>query len=206
MTIKLYSWPRSSGTRVSWALEELGLPYEYIELDAKKNEHRAPGYLSINPHGKVPALVDGSQAFFESGAILLHLGTKYGVEKKLFPPGGGQARADAISWTVWSGAELSTYLLQYVYHGLATPISFRKEDQSKAAADYGLMQLNRLLDTLEARFADHEYLLGEFTIPDVAVASWFAFGRMIGFKPEHHPRVTAWADRCMARPAFKRAK
>lgn len=206
MTIKLYSWPRSSGTRVSWALEELGLPYEYIELDPKKQEHKAPGYLAVNPHGKVPALLDGTQAFFESGAILLHLGTKYGVEKKMFPPGGGQARADAISWTVWSGAELGMFLLQTLYHGMATPISFKQEDQSKAAADYGLLQLNRGLDTLEARLADHEYLLGDFGIPDVAVASWLAFGAMFGLKFERQPRVAAWVARCAARPAFKRAR
>jgi len=55
MTIKLYSWPGSSGTRIAWALEELGVPYEYVELDAKKLEHRTPQYLAINPHGKVPS-------------------------------------------------------------------------------------------------------------------------------------------------------
>ena len=92
MTIKFYSWPHSSGTRVAWALEDLGLAYEYIKLDAKKQEHRSSEYLALNPHGKVPVLVDGSQMFFESGAILLHLGTKYGVEKNLFPAGGGQPR------------------------------------------------------------------------------------------------------------------
>jgi glutathione S-transferase len=206
MTIKLYSWPRSSGTRVSWTLEELGLPYDYVALDPKKQEHRAPAYLAINPHGKVPALVDGSQTFFESAAILLHLGIKYGVEKNLFPPGGGQPRADAISWTVWGVADLGTFLLQYLYHGMATPISFKKEDQSKAAADYGLMQHTRQMDTLEARFADREYLLGSFSIPDIAAASWLAMGGMFGLKYEKHPRVAAWLRRCMDRPAFKRAK
>jgi len=206
MTIKLYSWPRSSGTRVSWALEELGLPYEYIALDAKKQEHKAPGYLSINPHGKVPALVDGSQAFFESGAILLHLGTKYGVEKKLFPPGGGQPRADAISWTVWGVAELAPFMLQYIYHGMETPISFKKADQSKAAADYSLMQFTRQLEVLEERLADHEYLLGDFTIPDIASASMLMLGAMFGLKLDKHPRVAAWTKRCAERPAFARAK
>lgn len=206
MAIKLYSWPRSSGTRVAWALEELGLAYEYIALDAKKQEHRAPGYLALNPHGKVPALVDGEQTFFESGAILLHLGTKYGVEKKLFPAGGGQPRADAISWTVWSGAELGPYMLQTLYHGMDTPISYKKEDRSKAAADYCLSQFNRQLDTLEARFASREYLLGAFTLVDVAAASWLLLGTMLGLKLESHPRVAAWCGRCAERPAFKRAK
>ena len=64
MAIRLYSWPHSSGTRVAWALEELGVPYEYIQLDSKKNEHRTPQYLAVNPHGKVPGLVDGEHDVF----------------------------------------------------------------------------------------------------------------------------------------------
>ena len=69
MTIKLYSWPMSSGTRIAWALEELALPYDYVHLDAKKQEHRSPEMLAVNPHGKVPALDDGGLKLFESGAI-----------------------------------------------------------------------------------------------------------------------------------------
>ena len=206
MTIKLYSWPRSSGTRVAWALEELALPYEYVALDAKKQEQQAPEYLALNPHGKVPALTDGNQNFFESGAILLHLGTKYGVEKNLFPPGGGQPRADAISWTVWAMAELGPYMMQYLYHGLDTPVSYKKEDRSKAAGDYSLMQFNRQLDVLEARLGNQEYLLGSFTLVDIASASWLAMGAMFGLKLERYPRVAAWCGRCAERPAFKRAR
>ena len=85
MALELHSWPRSSGTRIAWALEELDLPYKYIEVDQKKQEHRSPAYLALNPHGKVPTLVDGEQVFFESAAILLHLGDKYGATKGLWP-------------------------------------------------------------------------------------------------------------------------
>jgi glutathione S-transferase len=206
MTISLHSWPRSSGTRIAWALEELGLPYEYVELDAKKQENRSPKYLAINPHGKVPALVDGEQSFFESGAILLHLGTKYGVEKKMWPAGGGQARADAVSWTVWAMTELGPYMMQYLYHGLDTPVSYKAEDRSKASADYSLSQFNRCLDAIEARIEGREYLLGAFSLVDVAASSWLALGTMFGLKLERHPRVAAWCRRCTERPAFKRAR
>ncbi|OGA61907.1 MAG: hypothetical protein A3G81_10010 [Betaproteobacteria bacterium RIFCSPLOWO2_12_FULL_65_14] len=136
MAIELYSWPRSSGTRVAWALEELGVPYKYVELDPKKKEHLAPAYLAVNPHGKVPALVDDGQRFFESGAILLHLGDKYGVAAKLWPAPGGQAHADALCWSVWAIGELQPYLMQVLYHGMDTPVSYRPGDRSKAAAGY----------------------------------------------------------------------
>ena len=204
--IKLYSWPQSSGTRVAWALEELGLPYDYVSLDAKKGEHRSAEYLKVNPHGKVPVLVDGDEHLFESGAILLHLGARYGIEKNLWPAARTQARADAICWTVWAMAELGPYLLQYLYHGLDTPVSFKPADRSKAAADYSRSQLERLFAALDARLDGREYMLGAFSLVDVAVASWLAFGTAFGVDLGHHPRVAAWLKRCIERPAFKRAR
>jgi glutathione S-transferase len=206
MSIELYSWPRSSGTRVAWALEELGVPYEYVELDRKKQEHRSPKYLAVNPHGKVPALVDGDLRLFESGAILLHLGEKYGVAKDLWPAAGGQPRADAISWTVWAMTELGPYMMQYLYHGLDTPVSYKPEDRSRAAAEYNLSQLNRILGALEARLEERDYLLGRFSLADVAAASWLALGTTFGLGLERYPRTAAWCKRCAERPAFKRAR
>jgi glutathione S-transferase len=204
--IKLYSWPGSSGTRVAWALEELGLPYEYVAVDGKKGEHRSAEYLKLNPHGKVPTLVDDGEHLFESGAILLYLGAKYGVEKKLWPAGKGQSRVDAVCWTVWSMTELGSYMMQYLYHGLDTPVSFKPADRSKAAADYSHSQLDRLLAALEARLEGRDYLLGTFSLVDVAAASWLALGAMFGLKLDQYPRVAAWCKRCTERPAFKRAR
>jgi glutathione S-transferase len=206
MAIKLYSWPHSSGTRVSWALEELGVPYEYVQLDGKKNEHRTPQYLAINPHGKVPGLVDGELKFFESGAILLHLGEKYGVEKKLWPAGGGQARADAICWTVWAVADFGSYMMQYLYHGLDSPVSYKFEDRSKACAEYNRSQFIRGLDALQARLQGREHLLGDFSLADVAAASWLQIGTMFGIKLDNHPQVADWLKRCSERPACQRAR
>jgi glutathione S-transferase len=206
MAIKLYSWPQSSGTRVSWALEELGVPYEYIQLDGKKNEHRTPQYLAMNPHGKVPGLVDGELKLFESGAMLLHLGEKYGVERKLWPAGGGQARADATCWTVWAVADFGNYMMQYAYHGLDAPVSYKPEDRSRACAEYNGSQFVRGLDALQARLQDREHLLGDFSLVDIAAASWLQLGTMFGVKLDGHPRVADWLKRCSERPACQRAR
>jgi glutathione S-transferase len=113
------------GTRVAWALEELGVPCECVEPDAKKHEHRSAKYLAVNPHAKGPALVDGDQTFFESDTILLRLGNKYGVEKNLWPAGRGQARVDAISWTAWAMTELGAYLFQDLYHGFGAMLGLK---------------------------------------------------------------------------------
>lgn len=206
MTIKLYSWPRSSGTRVAWALEELGLRYEYVELDGKKHEQRSPEYLAVNPHGKVPALLDDGRSLFESGAILLHVARKYGVDKQLWPAGEDQLAADALCWTVWGMAELGPYMMQYLYHGLDTPISYKAADRSKACAEYSGSQFTRCLDALESRLDGREYLLGGFSLADIAPASWLLLGTSLGIKPGAHRRVAAWTQRCAERPAFKRAR
>ena len=188
-----------------WALEELGLPYQYVKLDPQKQEHRSPEYLAVNPHGKVPALTDGEQRFFESCAILLHLGNRYGIEKKLWPASGSQAHADATSWTVWATAELGAHMMAYVYHGLDSPFSYKKEDRSKAAAAYDFSQLEGHLNALEARLSGQDYLLGAFTLADIAAASYLMFGLMLGVSLDKHPRVVDWRKRCAERPALKRA-
>ena len=206
MTIKLYSWPMSSGTRIAWALEELALPYQYVPLDGKKQEHRSPEMLAVNPHGKVPALEDGELKLFESGAILLYLGNRYGAAKGLWPEPKGQAHADAVCWTVWAMTEIGTYMMQYLYHGLDSPVSYKPEDRSKAAAAYNRAQLDRLLDALETRLERRDFLMGGFSLVDVAAASWLLLGTQLGLKLEGHPRVAAWCKRCAERPAFKRAR
>jgi glutathione S-transferase len=206
MTITLYSWPMSSGTRIAWALEELALPYEYELLDAKKQDHRSPGMLAVNPHGKVPALVDGDLKLFESGAILLYLGSRYGAAKSLWPASAGQAHADAVCWTVWAMTELGNYMMQFLYHGLDTPVSYKPEDRSQAAATYNRAQLDRLLDALEQRLEDRDYLMGAFSLVDVAAASWLLLGTQLGLTLDDRPRVAAWCKRCGERPAFKRAR
>lgn len=206
MTIKLYSWPRSSGTRVAWALEELGVRYEYVEVDAEKQAHRSPEYLAVNPHGKVPALVDDGRHFFESGAILLHLARKYGVDKRLWPAADDQLGADALCWTVWGMTELGPYMMQYAYHGLDAPVSYKPADRSKACAQYNQSQFARCLEALESRLDDREHLLGAFSLADIAPASWLLIGTTLGVELREKRRVAAWIERCAQRPALKRAR
>jgi glutathione S-transferase len=206
MALQLYSWPQSSGSRIAWALEELNVPYEYLELDRQKQENRSPRYLAINPHGKVPALVDGTQTFFESVAILLHLGDAYGVAQRLWPAADDPARADALCWTVWSATELGNFMMQYAYHGLDSPVSYRPEDRSRACAEYNRSQFTRCLDALEGRLDGRQHMFGEFSLVDLANASTLLFGTALGIKFDGHPKVAAWAQRCGQRPALKRAK
>jgi glutathione S-transferase len=202
MSIRLYSWQPSSAPGARWALEELGVPYEYIELDRAKGEHRAAAYLAINPNGKVPALVDGGQPYFESLAILLHLGDSYGGKRGLWPSD-ATGRAEALCWSVWAITELRMYMMQYLYHGVDTPVSYAPADRSKASADYNHSQYSWMLDVLDRRLATRPYILGDaFSLADIPAAAVLMFGTMLGGGVEGRAHVEAWLARCRDRPAL----
>jgi glutathione S-transferase len=205
MGIRLYGWPNSTAARARWALEELGVAYEYTALDPRKGENRAPDYLAISPTGKVPGLVDGGQAYFESSAIILHLGETYGRERGLWPAA-GPARAEALCWTIWSATELHAYQMQWLYHGADTVVSYAPAERSKASADYNHRQHLRNLDALDARLGGRDYLLGAaFSLVDVPAASSLLVGLALGVSVEGRKNVEAWLARCRARPALARA-
>jgi glutathione S-transferase len=204
MTIRLYGWPRSSASGARWALEELGLAYEFVELSNEKREHRSPEYLAINPNGKVPTLVEGTRAYFESLAILLHLAERYGRDRELWPSD-ETLQADALSFAVWGTAELRLYMMQYVYHGLDSPVSYAPKDRSQAAAEYNGSEYRRVLDVLDKRLTEREYLLGAFSLADIPAASALLFGRSLGATLEGRRSVEAWLERCRTRPARLKA-
>jgi glutathione S-transferase len=204
MAIRLYGWPDSTAGRVRWALKELGVSHEYVLLDRQKGENRTPEYLAINPTGKVPGLVDDGQAYFESTAMILHLGDTYGTGRGLWPAG-GRARAEALCWTVWGTTELQAYLMQWLYHGVDTPVSYAPADRSRATAEYNHGQYLRNLDALDARLSGRDYLLGgAFSLADIPAAASLAAGVDLGGSVEGRKNVAAWLDRCRARPAFRR--
>ena len=97
-------------------------------------------------------------------------------------------------------------MMQYAYHGLDSPVSCKREDRSKACAEYNRSQFIRGLDALQARLQDREHLLGVFSLADVAVASWLQVGGMFGIDVDSHPRVADWLRRCSERAACRRAR
>ncbi|VEA72682.1 GST-like protein yfcG [Serratia rubidaea] len=104
--LQLYSLPTPNGVKVSIMLEETGLPYEAHLIDIGQNETWTPEFLSLNPNGKIPAILDPAGpdgkplALFESGAILLYLAEKCGE----FLPQDPVQRIETIQWVFFQMA------------------------------------------------------------------------------------------------------
>jgi len=124
MTLTLYGAARSRASMVRWYLEEKAIPYAFVQLDLKSGEHRHEPFTTINPFGKVPALVDDALAspdggplkLFESGAILFHLAERYGEEFEPQGPGGAEGAAARRSltaqWLLFANASLGPAMFQ----------------------------------------------------------------------------------------------
>jgi GST-like protein len=206
--IQLYSLPTPNGVKVSIALEELGLPYEPHLVDIGKNESWTPEFLSLNPNGKIPAIIDPNgpdgQPFglFESGAILLYLADKTG---RLIPKDTA-ARWETIQWIFFQMAGVGPMFGQLGYfHKFAG-----REIEDKRPLLRYRDETKRLLGVLETRLEARDWIMGaEYTIADISLLGWvrnlvgfYEAGELVEFNKLK--RVPAWLERGLARPAVQR--
>jgi len=206
--LQLYSLPTPNGVKVSILLEELGLAYEPHLVDIGKNETWTPDYLSLNPNGKIPAIIDpdgpGGKplALFESGAILVYLAEKTG---RLLPADPA-ARYETLQWVFFQMASIGPMFGQVgFFHKFAG-----REFEDKRPRDRYVAESRRLLGVLEGRLEGRDWIMGEdYTIADIASLGWvrnligfYEAGDLVGFSD--FPRVAAWLERGLARPAVQR--
>ncbi|MDI1428430.1 glutathione S-transferase family protein [Polyangium sorediatum] len=203
MSIKFYFSPYSSAVRTHWALEELGIPYEGVRMDLKAGDQKKPEFLKLNPNGKVPTLVDDGVPYFESAAINIYLGEKYGVAKGLWPKAGTHAHGRAMSWTVWAAASLLNAGTRIMIN---TSPEVPDEQKNAAQGESARKEFEGLLDLLDAELKDKPYVTGDsFTLADALLAAdlwWYQMGVVPSLA--RWPHIQAWTARCMERPAFKR--
>jgi GST-like protein len=206
--LQLYSLPTPNGVKVSVMLEETGLPYEAHRIDFEKKDQKTPEYLSLNPNGKIPAIIDpdgpGGRplALYESGAILLYLAEKTG---KLLPVDAAR-RWETIQWVFWQMAFVGPMFGQVGY--------FKKFDgktiEDKRPLQHYAAESKRLLEVLEARLDGRTWVMGdEFTIADISLLGMvrnfirhYEAGDLVDY--DSLKRVPAWLERGLARPAVQR--
>jgi GST-like protein len=206
--LQLYSLPTPNGVKVSIMLEEIGLGYEPHFVDIGKNESWTPEFLSLNPNGKIPSIVDPNGpggrplGLFESGAILLYLAEKTG---KLIPADPA-LRYETIQWVFFQMAAIGPMFGQVgFFHKFAG-----RDYEDKRPLNRFRDESRRLVGVLQTRLADRTWIMGDdYTIADVSMLGWvrnlvgfYEARELVGF--DDFPAVGAWLERGLARPAVQR--
>jgi len=198
MTTTIYGVSGSRAIRSLWAIEEVGIEYTHVPTHFF-NDSKTDEYLSVNPNGRIPALVDGDVTLFESMAINLYLTKKYAPA--LYPTSEGD-QAIAIQWSVWAISEIEPQQMQIVIQKF-----FNRDNIDQSVIDSATENLQRPLAVLNEQLADRQYLLGDaFSVADLNVAGVMLLMQMIGFDLSAYPNIEDWTGRCYSRDALKRAQ
>jgi GST-like protein len=203
--LQLYSLNTPNGVKVSIMLEEIGLPYEPHLVDIGKDESWTPEFLSLNPNGKIPAIIDpngpdGPLGLAESGAILIYLADKTG---QLLPA--GNCRYETIQWVMWQMSHVGPMFGQVGFFNRFAGKEWEDKRPLQRYAD----ESKRLLGVLDGRLEGREWVMGDdYTIADIALLGWVR--NLIVFYQAAHlveyesfANVHRWLHSGLARPAVQ---
>jgi GST-like protein len=206
--IQLYSLPTPNGVKVSIMLEESGIPYEAHRVSFDDNDQKSPEFLSLNPYGKIPAIIDPNGPdgkpfpLFETGAILVYLAAKAGQ----FIPKDTAGRYETLQWLMFQMAGVGPMFGQVgFFHKFAG-----KDYEDKRPRDRYVAEAKRLLDVINQRLAGRTWIMGDiYTIADMAIFPWvrnlvgfYQAGDLVGIAD--FPHVTRALNAFVARPAVAR--
>jgi len=200
--IQLYSLATPNGVKVSIALEEMGLPYDAHLVGFATNDQTSPEFLSLNPNNKIPAIIDPNGpggkplALFESGAILIYLAEKTG---KFLP---AAKRYEVLQWLMFQMGGIGPMFGQLGYFHIYAG----KDIEDPRPKERFRAESERLLRVLDTALQGREWIAGDYSIADIAIAPWvrnlrdhYKAGEITRL-PER-ANVLAYLDRFLARPA-----
>jgi glutathione S-transferase len=192
--LTLYHAAPSRSSIVRWMLEELGEPYDLHVLSLAKGEQLAPGYLAVNPMGKVPALKHGNVVVTEAAAICTYLADEY-PEANLNMPIGDPRRGAYLKWLFFGPSCVEPAVTDRAFP--------RQEEPRRGMLGYG--DFDSVLDVLAKGVEPGPYLMGnQFTAADVIIGSNLRWGMMFNLLPKQ-PEFVAYVGRLEKRPALQRA-
>ncbi len=191
--MKLFYAPQTRSSRAIWMLEEADLEYELELLDIRAEPRQdSTEFLSASPMGKVPALIDGDAAMAESAAICLYVADLYAAGR-LAPAIDDASRGKFLYWLMYTPAVVEPAISE----------KFNKTEPNKRSSGWG--DFPTMIATWEAALDDNDWIVGnEFSAADVMLGSSAVFMRMFEMLPDS-PILSAYADRCLARPAYQKA-
>ena len=204
--IQLYTLQTPNGQKVSVALEEMGLPYEVHRISFDTNDQKSAEFLSLNPNGKIPAIIDphGPEdkpiGLFESGAILIYLADKTG---QLIPEDAA-GRYETMQWVFFQMGGVGPMFGQF---GHFFKFAADKVANNPYPTERYRNEAMRLLGVLEGRLSTRQWMMGDlYTIADVAIFPWVRglsvfYGGDEALELKSFPAVMDWVARAESRPA-----
>ena len=204
--IQLFSFPTPNGVKVSIALEEMGLVYEPHLVTLSDSDVKSPEFLSLNPNNKIPAIIDpngpnGPLGLFESGAILLYLAEKSGKF-------GGSNAAEKAKITQWLMFQMGGLGPMFGQMGFFYKFAGKEIEDPRPRERYR-DEAKRLLAVLDRELDGKDWIAGDYSIADMAIAPWlnalnfYETKEVVGFNDLQN--VPDYLDRFMARPAVAKA-
>lgn len=193
----LYTDSSPNGFKISIALEELNIPYQLHHVRIEAGENRLPDFLKLNPHGRIPVLVDDDAGItlFESAAILLYLAdkTQHLISNEI------KQRWQTIQWLIFHASSMGPILGQRVHFEI-----FTQPPQAKEIQRYRQLT-EAAFATLDQQLQQHSWIAGaDYSIADIANFAWLHIAKIINFDFSQFPHLDAWFLRVAERPAVKR--
>jgi GSH-dependent disulfide-bond oxidoreductase len=200
--IDLYTWPTPNGHKIHIMLEECKLAYAVHAVDIGAGDQFKPDFLKISPNNKVPAIVDhdgpGGKPYsvFESGAILIYLGSKTGK----FLGKNDKAKFDTLQWLMFQMGGVGPMLGQTHHFRMYAP------EKIEYAINRYTNETKRLYGVINKRLENNPFIAGkEYTVADMATWPWIRSWQNQGQQLSDFPALHEWFTKIEVRPAVKRA-
>ena len=194
--IDLFTSPTPNGHKVSIALEEMGLDYEFQTIDLRSGEQKREPFLTHSPNGRIPAIYDRDfdLSIFESGAIMMHLAEKSGK----FLPTDVVGRSRVIQWLMFQMGGVGPMMGQ-------ANVFFRYFPETlQPAIDRYQSEGRRLFEVLDTQLSKTEYLAGDYSIADMANWAWIRTHRWSGIDIDGLEHLQRWHKSIKQRPAAEK--
>lgn len=194
--IKLFTASTPNGKKVSIALEEMHLEYDVHTINMGTLEQKEDWYLKLNPNGRIPTIVDEENdnfVVFESGAILVYLAEKTGQ----LMPQDAKKRSQVLQWVMFQMGGIGPMQGQaHVFYRYAP-------EKVPYAIERYQKETRRLYEVYDSQLANKEYLVGDYSIADIAAFPWVRRHEWAGVPVEDLPNLVRWLAAIEARPAVQ---
>lgn len=200
--IDLYYWTTSNGHKIMIFAEETGLPVKVVPVDIRRGDQFKPEFLAISPNNRIPAIVDhdppgGGEpvSIFDSGAILFYLAAK----TNMFRGADDRDAWTILQWLFWQSSGQGPNTGEFYHYSV-----YAKEKLAYPIDRYS-REIRRLYGVLDRRLAEREFIVGDYSIADIACFPWANSYSKQGHSLADFANVSRWFDTIKVRPAVERA-